>query len=114
MSEKGRSSGRTVARSQPAAAASATIPGRVARRMRSTPSETRGRFSPASGIMSERVPSAATSTYERQSSGRPRRRPSSQTSLRATPAPASSREGQSAESLGSVTGTPAGTWSAGS
>ena len=61
MMEKGRPSAVTWEMSWPAVAARATKPGRVTRRMRARPSATRARFSPWSSIMSESVPSVATS-----------------------------------------------------
>ena len=60
-SEKGSESASMVARSQLATAARATRPGRSVWRMRSMPSATRARFSRVSSIMSEMVPSVATS-----------------------------------------------------
>jgi hypothetical protein len=64
--------------------------------------------------MSEMVPRVATSVYARHSFGSPLRRPSSCASFSATPAPASSRDTLCSSSLGSHTGTPSGTSSAGS
>ena len=114
MSENDRPSAVMVARSARASAASAMKPGRAVARMWAMPSATSARFSGVSGIMSDTVPSAATSVRPRQRSDIPRRSPSTWTSLSATPAPASSREGPSEASLGSVTGTPWGTMSDGS
>ena len=114
MSEKDRASAVMVDRSVRASAARAVKPGREVPRIRAMPSATSARFSGVSGIMSDTVPSAATSVKPRHRSGMPRRAPSTCTSFRATPAPASSRLGPSAASLGSATGTPSGTRSAGS
>ena len=60
-SENGRPSASICERSQLATAASATMPGRCVWRMRSMPSVTRARFSRVRFIMSEMVPSVATS-----------------------------------------------------
>ena len=76
MMEKGSESEVASASWMFAVAASAAMPGRGHAFMRSRPSATSARFSPCSSIMSERVPSMATSVYSRQRPGRPSLSPS--------------------------------------
>ena len=114
MSEKLRLEAESCLPAAPDEPMSAAIQGRGAVFMRRMPSATSARFSPCMGMRSATVPSVAKSVNVRHRCGWPKRPPSTCTSLSATPTPARMALSHASSILGSATGTPSGTKSAGS